>query len=279
MITKEKITLGQIQETLLIPLYGRAVESQKPQGMLYDPSAVEMVNSIDYPFEKWDGKPSLAGACLRTLILDQWVKAFLDTHPTGTVIEIGAGLNTRYERLDNGSAQWFELDLPDTMQLRERFFAETDNRHFLRASVTDASWIDAVKASPGPYCFCAEAVLIYLSEAEVQRTFALLHHHFPEAELLCDSMTAWMQKNQQRHDVMKNMEAQFSWSIADPQHIQRWNPHYQLQESLTMLDAFRRYRKHIPLGVYTLYTLAQWVFPPLVKAYRFNRFQWGQERP
>lgn len=274
---KTHIQLGEVQETLLIPLYGRAVESQKADGMLYDPSAVEMVNAIDYDFSKWDDKPSLPGSCLRTLGFDRWVKQFLEQHPQGTVIELGVGLNTRYERLDNGLAQWLELDLPDTMALRELFFENTSNRYLLAALVTDPNWVENVKALPGPYCFVAEAMLIYLQPEQVKELFALIHQHFPGAELLFDSMNALMQKNQQKHDVMKNMQARFSWSIRHPRQLSTWHPDYLLCESLTMYDLFQFYPQHVPWGIKALYGITRWLFPPFAAAYRLNHIHLGRQ--
>jgi NADPH-dependent ferric siderophore reductase len=69
-------------------------------------------------------------------------------HPAGTVVEVGAGLNTRFERLDNGTIHWVDLDLPDTMDLRRTFFSETDRRRMVAASVADDSWCQTVLASP-----------------------------------------------------------------------------------------------------------------------------------
>ncbi|MGI3204250.1 class I SAM-dependent methyltransferase [Streptomyces sp. GLT-R25] len=164
--------LGDVQETLLIPLYARAVETRKPRGMLRDPRAVEMVDALDYDFSRFDGAKSLLGANLRMLLFNLWVRDFLERHPSGTVVEIGTGLNTRFERLDNGTVHWFDLDLPDVIALRRGFFEDTDRRRMIAASVTDPGWMEEVRrTSPGPYFLAAEAVLIYLEEELVRSVF------------------------------------------------------------------------------------------------------------
>ncbi|MEL6716449.1 MAG: class I SAM-dependent methyltransferase, partial [Planctomycetota bacterium] len=133
------VVLGPTQETLLIPLLGRAEETRR-NGLIDDPIAVRIVDRLDYDFSKWDGAPSLRGATIRTRIYDAQVQRFLDAHPEGTVVEIGAGLNTRFERLDNGRAHWVELDLPDTMALRRQFFQDHERRTMVAASVLDTDW-------------------------------------------------------------------------------------------------------------------------------------------
>lgn len=132
--------LRVVAETLMMPLYGRAVETAKPAGLLSDPKAVEMIEAIDYDFTRFRGDRSVYGAVLRTAVFDHWVRDFLHRHPAGTVFEVGGGLNTRYERLDNGTAHWVDLDLPEATALRRRFFTDTDRRRMIAASVLDGSW-------------------------------------------------------------------------------------------------------------------------------------------
>ncbi|MEM8504361.1 MAG: class I SAM-dependent methyltransferase [Cyanobacteria bacterium P01_D01_bin.1] len=85
------------------------------------------------------GKKSriLKGATIRTRLFDQDVQSFLSEYPTGTVVETGCGLNTRFERLDNGQAQWFDLDLPDSLALRRQFFQDQPRRTMLEASILE----------------------------------------------------------------------------------------------------------------------------------------------
>ena len=81
-----------------------------------DPKAVEIVDSIDWDFQRIAQPRRMAGCVLRGALFDVWVREFRQRHPDGTVVEIGAGLNTRFERLDNGRVHWFDLDLPDMIE-------------------------------------------------------------------------------------------------------------------------------------------------------------------
>ena len=180
MAAKQSIQLGTVQETLLVPLYARAVDSRRKRPILNDRKAVEMVESIDWDFQRFNQKWRIAAATLRTAIFDVPVRDFLSRHPEGTVVEIGAGLNTRFERLDNGAMHWFDLDLPDSIELRKKFFTDSERRTTLTASVLDPGWMDAVRQSPGPYFFVAEAVLIYLTEQQVKARAGTDRSQLPE---------------------------------------------------------------------------------------------------
>ena len=134
MADRQRAELGAVQQTLFIPLAARARETERRRPVLRDPKAVEMIRSIDFD-EALYGRGWGAGfvTVLRTLVLDWWVRQFLAEHPAGTVVELGTGLNTRFERTDNGTAHWIDLDLPDTIELRRRFFEDTDRREMVAA--------------------------------------------------------------------------------------------------------------------------------------------------
>ena len=146
---KVKVQLGTVQQTLFIPLAARARETRKKRPVLRDPKAVEIVESVDFDTAKYGRDWGGASTVLRTAIFDWWVGAFLAEHPAGTVVEIGTGLNTRFDRVDNGQVHWIDLDLPDTIELRRKFFADSGRRRMVAASVLDEDWLPAVHDRPG----------------------------------------------------------------------------------------------------------------------------------
>jgi O-methyltransferase involved in polyketide biosynthesis len=115
---KHQVRLGAVQETLFITLAVRAAETQRKHPVLRDPKAVELLQSIDYDAAKYGRGAGGFVTVLRTAIIDFWVREFLAAHPAATVVELGTGLNARFERVDNGQVHWFDLDLPDTIELR-----------------------------------------------------------------------------------------------------------------------------------------------------------------
>jgi O-methyltransferase involved in polyketide biosynthesis len=134
----------------LVPLYARALESQRRRPILEDRKAAQIVDSIEWDFRRFGQRWRVAGCALRSAIFDVWVRDFLQRHPEGTVVEIGAGLNTRFERLDNGTIHWYDLELPDMAELRRKFFSDSQRRSTLAASVLDPGWIERSAAALGP---------------------------------------------------------------------------------------------------------------------------------
>jgi O-methyltransferase involved in polyketide biosynthesis len=273
-MTERDVRLGTVQETLLIPLYGRAVESRRNEAVLRDPVAEDLVAAIDYDFARFDGLPMLLGTVLRTSLFDRWVAAFLAEHPTGTVVEIGTGLNTRHERTDNGRARWFDLDLPDVIELRRTFFTDTPRRTMIAASVTDEAWADIVAAhSGGPYLFAAEAVLPYLPETGVRDVIGLLAGRFPGSLLALDTSGPGHFDTQGQPDALGKVDARMQWNCADPARLARWRPGVQVLASHTLSSLPSSMYDELPAPVQEMLTGLAAQRLPQVEDYRLNLVQ------
>jgi O-methyltransferase involved in polyketide biosynthesis len=255
MSDRRQVRLGEIQQTLLIPLAARARETRRKRPVLRDPKAVEMTEAIDHDFTRQGSAVGGAITVLRTATFDAWVRAFLDRHPDGTVVELGTGLNTRFERVDNGSAHWVDLDLPDTIELRREFFADSERRTMVAASVLDDGWHRLVADRPGPYFFVTEGVLVYLPEEEVTRTLAALAQRFPNALIALDTYTR--RAGRRRSDAIAKRDtapAPWAWACDDPRSLERLG--MRVTESATLSQLPRSVHERLPAHYRYLLALA-----------------------
>lgn len=185
--------LKGVSETLLIPLHYRVEESRSDTGSFKDAAAERFHDAIAYDWEKFQGgafrRLSIAA---RTRILDREVGAFLAAHSSGLVVNLGAGLDTRFNRLDNGAVGWIEIDLPGVIAFRKRLGEPFNPRHvLLAASVLEEGWVAEVKARRRPrILFVAEGLFPYFTEAEHRAIFARLADNFPGQELLFQNSAA-----------------------------------------------------------------------------------------
>src|SRR5215468_8482667 len=105
--------LRSVQKTLLLPLWGRAVEARKARPFLLDATADRIITGIDYDFSAIARNISYItrlARIARSLHTDRTTRTFLDRHPEATVVNLGCGLDTTFERVDNGRLRWFDLD-------------------------------------------------------------------------------------------------------------------------------------------------------------------------
>jgi O-methyltransferase involved in polyketide biosynthesis len=198
--------LSGVSETLLIPLCYRAIETQRPDALIKDEKAVELVErlssdgSIRYDAD-WIKQTPMAEAnkVLRIMLtreMDRYVRDFLSRHPEAVVVHIGCGLDSRFDRVDNGLVEWYDLDVPDVIGLRRKLIDDEGERyHLLSCSVLEDAWLEVVSAhsmrlhSQRPFLFLAEGVFMYFTETQVKSLVLTLCDRFPGAELVFDSWT------------------------------------------------------------------------------------------
>ena len=193
--------LSGVAETLLMTLYIRAMESQRPDALIKDEKAVELVKQLtrmDHPLRlltgssrsRWPRRTRYADHAA-TREMDRYARDFLSRHPDAVVVHIGCGLDSRFERVAerNSQVEWYDLDLPDVIELRRKLIGDEGGRyHLLGCSVLDAAWLEAVRVHRGcPFLFLAEGVFMYLTEAQVKSLVLTLRDHFPGAELVFDA--------------------------------------------------------------------------------------------
>ena len=253
---RDQVELGQVQETLFIPLAGRAKETGKRRPILRDPKAVEILESVAFDRAKYSRTGGWT-TVIRTACFDLWVRQFLAEHPDGTVVELGTGLNTRFERVDNGTVHWVDLDLPDTIALRRRFFADTDRRRMVAGSLTDDGWLTVVRGMPGPYFFVSDGVLAYLTETQVMRTLAGLAEHFPGTRIALDSYSQQMMAREHKLAARREI-ARWQWACDDPRSLERLG--LRVVETATVTRPPRALRTALPASRRLLLTLLSPLF-------------------
>jgi O-methyltransferase involved in polyketide biosynthesis len=226
--------LNAVSQTLLIPLYMRAMESQRPDALIQDPKAVELVSQLDFDFStirrREDEQVSFL---LRMREFDRLALAFLAGRPAGVIVDLGCGLDTRFERIDNGQVEWYGLDLPEVIELRKELLEETPRSHFIGCSVLDFSWMDTLSGQAGKqFLFLAEAMLVYLEEAEVKRLVQALAERFPGAELVCEAYAPVVIRLHPRPPDMP----QPRWGLKDDRDVEAWAPGIRLLDQWYYFD-------------------------------------------
>jgi O-methyltransferase involved in polyketide biosynthesis len=163
MTDKININLGNVQKTLFLPLWGRAVESRKRKPLLIDETAIKIIEQVDYDFspmtQNLDELTQIAWI-KRSLFCDRVIEKFLTNYPEGTIVNIGCGLDTTFERIDNGRLKWYDLDLPDVIELRSMFVKENERRKFIATSFLEKEWLKKIEVR-GNVLFIAAGVFYY----------------------------------------------------------------------------------------------------------------------
>ncbi len=243
MRNSNEIKLGSVQETLLLPLWGRAIESQKRKPLLMDAKAVSIINSISYDFttiSKNINNLSRLSWIARSIYFDKRIKAFINIFPRATIINIGCGLDTTFDRVDNGTIQWIDLDLPDTIELRRKFISETDRRKFISKSVFDTNWYDKIEKKNNVMLLIA-GVLYYFDESEIKRLFNDFHVFLPGVEIIFDYASKLGIKVSNKKVLEKggmDKSAYLKWGVDNILEIEKWG------SNIKVIDNILMYKEH-----------------------------------
>lgn len=233
MTKKMEIELGPVQKTLFLPLWGRAVESQKEQPLLVDETAVKIIEQVDFDFAQLTQNLtaiSQIGWIKRSLYGDQVVNTFLQHYPTGTIVNLGCGLDTTYERTDNGQLRWYDLDLPDVIALRSKFVQENERRKFLATSFLEPEWLCDIEVQ-GQVLFLAAGVFYYFAAETIQEFVLRLADTYPKSELLFD-VSSPLGVKMANKTVLASAGAEppsrLVWGLEKKTDILAWDPRIRL---------------------------------------------------
>ena len=241
MSDQHLINLNGVAETLLLTLYIRALESQRPDALLKDDVAVALFKNPNYDFARFskiriDEGDQLA-VILRNREIDRQARDFMFHNPDAVVIHIGCGLDARFERVDNGLVEWFDLDLPEVIELRRRLIGGEGPRHrFLPYSAFDKTWLELLSTyRQRPFLFLAEGVFQYFEESQIKSLFLTLRDRFPGAELVCDAFSPYIVwANNLRFIVSgTKLSARYHWGLKNGKDVESWG------EGIRLLDEWR----------------------------------------
>ena len=246
-------------DTLLLTLYARAVESQRPRPLIQDEQAVILVEQIDYDFSIFDNIPTTSvSVALRTAHFDKITREFINSHQTPIIVAVGCGLDTRKQRLGDISdkAVFYQLDVPKVIELREQLLPLSANEHYIACCMLESKWKDELlKNHPnGEFLFLIEGVLMYLTESENRQFLTELAERFKGAELHFDIFNLWMSQNTAFHDGVNRTAASFKFGINDEKQLENWHQDLVHEQTWLLGDYPDWYRMGLPfVSLYLVY--------------------------
>ncbi|HSD85809.1 MAG TPA: class I SAM-dependent methyltransferase [Anaerolineae bacterium] len=270
------VNITDVVETLVLPLYLRAREAQRRAAIIQDEKSTEAVRQLDYDFTWIDQLPGVMSSqvamAIRTEIFDDVARGFLQRHPAGTIVNLGAGLCTRFYRLANEQAHWVELDFEPVIEMRRRLFPDTPRHVSLACSVLDFAWMERVKQfrpEDGPILFIAEGVLYYLELTDVKQLLLATRQHFTPSELVFDAVGPVMIKSINRGPLSKRFNTIVHWGVRDFREVEQWCSGLRFLESWSYLD---RHTKR-----WGMMKLIKWIPPLKQQLWRIAHFRFDGE--
>ena len=248
---KYRIEKNTVQETLIIPLFGRLVCSEHFPELFSDPAAKRICESLDYDFadkrKKMESAAGLFGAlevAQRQYDLRCEVEMYLKDHPKAAVVNLGCGLDDTFSRVDNGECRGYNIDFPDVIKVRNDLLPAGERETNLTFDLNDFSWMDGIDASDGAIFFAA-GVFYYFRTDDVRKLFDAMAERFPGGVLAFDSCNErgakLMRKTWLKEAGITDVNAFFS--LEDEAELRSWSRRF---ASVTARSYMRGYRDIYP---------------------------------
>ncbi|MBQ6420909.1 MAG: class I SAM-dependent methyltransferase [Clostridia bacterium] len=244
---KYHIEKNTVQETLVIPLFGRLVCSEHFPELFSDPEAKRICDSLDYDFaekrKKMESAAGLFGAlevAQRQYDLACEVRDYLKGHPNAAVVNLGCGLDDTFRKCDNGTCRGYDIDMPDVIRIRDELLPAGEREENIACDLNDYTWMDRIDASNGAVFFAA-GVFYYFKTEEVKKLFSAMAKRFPGAVLAFDACNErgakMMRKTWLKEAGITDVSAYFS--LEDENELKDWS---RLFTSVSARSYMRGYR-------------------------------------
>jgi O-methyltransferase involved in polyketide biosynthesis len=239
---KVHVDLTGPPQTMLDMVYARLLDARSPRPVLGDPWAQKIMDQVDYDIDKSpiakQRRRQTTSIAVRGAQMDIWVKQFLANHHRPVVLQIGAGLDSRVFRVDPGpDVDWYDIDFPDVIALRKRFYPARDNYRLLATSATDLSWLDAIP-SDRPALLIAEGVSMYLTESDGVALLRRVVERFPAGELQLDFWSRFGSKAMRKNNaVVRWSNSDLGWTVDAPGDILGAVPGTRLIRAIPIFEA------------------------------------------
>ena len=243
---KIKIEKGTVQETLLIPLYGRKYAMDLYPDLFMDHDCQALFDRIDFTVP--DNMKGMLGniGCImgatRQYDMASACRAYLKAHPNACVVNLGCGLDTTFRQVDNGKAKGYNLDFPDTIAIRNKLLGTREREFNIACDLNDISWYDQIDFRPEDgIVFFASGVFYYFKMTDAEKLFAAMAEHFPGGKLVFDATKKKglksMLKTWLKGFEMKDINVYFS--VDDVHTLKEWSGHISSAVSNPYLTGYR----------------------------------------
>ena len=211
--------MDHVQRTLYIPLYGKSYVSRRGL-LLQDPKAEEIWENEGFPLKgKAKSKWLAYNMAMRSVVFDRWTQRQLQACPNAVILHVGCGMDSRCLRVEAKDCQWFDVDFPEVIAARKRYFEETERYHMIGADIRQEDWLARI---PGDRTaiIVMEGVSMYLKPEELKAALGRWNNHFKEIRILLDSYTIFAAKATKYKNPIHEVGVKQVYGFDDPKDLE-----------------------------------------------------------
>lgn len=211
--------MDNVNKTLYIPLYGKACVSR--QGLLLeDKKAEEIWAAEGFALNRKAKSKWLAYYMgMRSAVFDQWTRQQIEEHPDTVVLHVGCGMDSRCIRVAHPGHLWFDVDFPEVITERKRYFAETETYSMIASDIREEGWLDAVPAGK-TVVIAMEGISMYLQPEELKTVLKHWKNRFGDVRILLDAYTMFAAKATKYKNPVNMVGVTEVYGLDDPKTLE-----------------------------------------------------------
>ena len=226
--------MDQVNKTLYIPLYGKAYVSRKGI-ILKDTKAEEIWAAEGFPLKGKSKSKWLAYYMgMRSAVFDCWVKEMMAADPGSVVLHLGCGMDSRVLRVERGNKLWFDVDFPDVIEQRRRYYEETEAYIMIGTDVRETAWLEQLPR--GNAIIVMEGISMYLKPEELKLVLDHLCGYFDSVRILMDCYTEFAAKATKYKNPINDVGVTQVYGLDDPTILCDGKLHFVEEHEMTPTD-------------------------------------------
>ncbi len=237
------MNLEGVEKTMLLTLFAKAKHSQQKNHKFYDSKAIEVISKVNYDFSKAEKDRQMQlGTIARTIVLDDMVGDYINDHPDCTIVNIASGMDTRFNRLDNGRITWYNVDLENSANYRLKYIEDTDRVKTLAYSAMDPAWAQEIKIRKD-VLFIVEGLTMYLNQKDVVDIINVIERNFDRCTIFMEIMPPISVKNTKEVSI-EDTDAKFTWGVEKGHELTKFNHNLKWIKDVNLFDGVNIYKPH-----------------------------------
>lgn len=236
------MNLEGVEKTMLLTLFAKAQHSQKKNHRFYDQKAIDVISQIDYDFSVADKDRFMKyGVISRTIVLDEMVSDYIDKNPHATIVNIGSGMDTRFNRLDNGLIRWYNIDLENSANFRLQYIEDNERVTTLAYSAMDPAWANEIKIESGNLLFIIEGLSMYLTEKDNKDILKIIADNFRRCTVFVEIMPPISVENVTEKSV-EETDSKFIWGVQKGSELVKLNSAFRWIRDVNLFDGMNKFK-------------------------------------
>lgn len=211
--------MNNVNKTLYIPLYGKAYVSKR-KIILNDVKAEEIWEKEGFSLKGKSKSKWLAFYMgMRARVFDEWLISQMAADKAAVIVHIGCGMDSRIERVGSGGHMWYDVDFPEVIAERRRFYRENDEYHMIESDARHNNWIKQLPQGASAI-IVMEGVSMYFKREELKILLSNLAGHFDKVNLLMDCYTSFAAKASKYKNPINEVGVTEVYGVDEPRELE-----------------------------------------------------------